>query len=54
MNDNVQPEGFEPEVLVEHIDSFGKGLSEWEINFIADMMDNPPERYVRNAGMMLI
>ena len=32
-------------VLVEHIDSFGEGLSEWEINFIADMMDNPPETY---------
>ena len=36
---------FDPKILVEHIDSFGKGLSEWEINFIADMMDNPPESY---------
>lgn len=36
---------FDPEVLVEHIDSFGKGLSEWEVNFIANLMDNPPEIY---------
>lgn len=36
---------FDPEVLVEHIDSFGKGLSKWEINFIADLMDNPPDEY---------
>ena len=36
---------FNPKVLVEHIDSFGKGLSEWEINFIADMIDNPPKVY---------
>ena len=36
---------FEPQVLVEHIDSFGKRLSEWEIKFIADMIDNPPEEY---------
>ena len=33
---------FDPKVLVEHIDAFGHGLSEWEINFIADMLDNPP------------
>lgn len=37
--------GFEPEVLVKHIDSFGKNLSEWEVNFIADMLDNPPKEY---------
>ena len=36
---------FDPKVLVEHIDSFGKGLTEWEINFIADMMDNPPQEF---------
>ncbi|KKN08802.1 hypothetical protein LCGC14_1053040 [marine sediment metagenome] len=36
---------FEPQVLVEHIDNFGKGLSEWEITFVADMMDNPPIVY---------
>ena len=38
-------EQFDPKLLVEHIDIFGKGLSEWEINFIADLMDNPPEKY---------
>jgi hypothetical protein len=38
-------EKFDPKVLVEHIDSFGHGLSEWEVNFIADMMDNPPDVY---------
>ena len=36
---------FDPKILVEHIDSFGKGLSEWEINFIANLMENPPEKY---------
>lgn len=37
--------GFEPQVLVEHIDSFGKNLSEWEIKFIANLIDNPPRNY---------
>ena len=36
---------FDAEVLVEHIDSFGKGLTDWEIKFIADMIDNPPDEY---------
>ena len=36
---------FSPKVLVEHIDSFGKGLNEWEVKFIADLIDNPPETY---------
>lgn len=35
----------DPDVLVEHIDSFGKGLSEWEINFIANLIDSPPNNY---------
>ncbi len=34
-----------PQELVEHIDSFGKRLSQWEKNFIADMIDNPPENF---------
>lgn len=38
-------EEFDPKVLVEHIDSFGKNLSDWEIKFIANLIDNPPERY---------
>ncbi len=41
----MSAEDFEPEVLVKHIDSFGKGLSDWEIKFIANMIDNPPEKY---------
>ena len=36
---------FESRVLVEHIDTFGKGLNEWEINFIANLIDNPPKIY---------
>ena len=32
---------FEPQLLVEHIDEFGKKLSDWEIKFIADLIDNP-------------
>ena len=35
----------DPKVLVEHIDSFGKGLSEWEIGFIGNLIDNPPDEY---------
>ena len=38
-------EEFDPKVLVEHIDSFGHSLSDWEIKFIADLIDNPPEIY---------
>jgi len=33
---------FDPAVLVEHIDSFGKHLTEWEIKFIANLMDSHP------------
>jgi hypothetical protein len=36
---------FDPKILVKHIDSFGNGLSEWEVNFIADMLDHPPKTY---------
>lgn len=36
---------FDPKVLVEHIDSFGKHLNEWEISFIANLLDNPPKVY---------
>lgn len=36
---------FDSAVLVEHIDSFGKHLSEWEIKFIAGLIDNPPKVY---------
>ena len=32
---------FDSKVLVEHIDTFGKNLSEWEINFIAKLIDDP-------------
>lgn len=36
---------FASKTLVEHIDIFGKNLTEWEVNFIADLMDNPPKTY---------
>jgi len=32
---------FDPQVLVEHIDSFGKKLNPWEVKFIADLKDRP-------------
>jgi len=38
-------EEFDPKILVEHIDSFGHNLSEWEKDFIANMLDNPPQEY---------
>ena len=36
---------FGVEELVSHIDSFGKNLSKWEIEFIANLIDCPPEEY---------
>jgi len=39
---------FDLETLVEHIDTFGKGLTEWEVNFIANLLDHPPRRYSAN------
>ena len=35
----------DPQVLVKHIDLFGKNLSPWEINFIGKLIDHPPEEY---------
>lgn len=32
-----------PQLYVKHIDSFGKNLSDWEKNFIANSLDNPPK-----------
>jgi len=32
---------FDPRLLVEHIDTFGKKLTEWEVRFIAGLIDNP-------------
>jgi len=36
---------FDPQVLVEHIDAFGKNLSDWEKARIIEWMDNPPKEY---------
>jgi len=36
---------FDPKVLVEHIDMFGKKLSEWEVKFISNLIDHPPTVY---------
>jgi len=38
---------FDPQVLVKHIDLFGKNLTDWEIKFISGLIDNPPVRYSR-------
>lgn len=42
---NKEDNKFDTQVLVEHIDLFGKKLSQWEIDFIANLIDNPPKRY---------
>ena len=34
-----------PQVYIEHIDSFGKNLTDWEKGFIANMIDSPPVRF---------
>lgn len=36
---------FDPQEIVEHIDSFAQDLSEWEVQFIAGFVDNPPETF---------
>jgi len=41
---------FLPYELIQHIDAFGKGLSEWEVNFIADLVDH--ERFVYTDKMI--
>ncbi len=41
-------------VLVHHIDSFGKNLSKWDIDFIADMIDDPPEEYSKNQKKQIL
>jgi hypothetical protein len=28
--------------LLQRVDRYGKGLTEWEINFVAGLIDNPP------------
>lgn len=44
---------FDPKVLVEHIDEFGKGLNEWEVKFIAGLIDNPPEFYSEKQQVII-
>ena len=34
-----------PKCRLKHIDAFGKGLSDWEIKFVADLIDNPPKEF---------
>jgi len=36
---------FDPKALVEHIDVFGVKLTDWEVGFISNLIDNPPETY---------
>ncbi len=36
---------FDSKVLIDHIDTFGKGLSKWEVDFIANLIDHPPEAF---------
>ena len=32
----------QPGMYVDHIDNYGKSLSDWEKRFIANLMDYPP------------
>ncbi len=52
MNDITEAE-FDPKGLVEHIDTFGKRLCDWEIKFIANLIDNPPRRYTPKMRVIL-
>ena len=41
---------FDWKVHVEHIDEFGKNLTDWEINFISDMMDKIAREAMSNPS----
>ncbi len=28
--------------LLQRVDRYGRGLTEWEVNFVAGLIDNPP------------
>ena len=45
MKKKTMDSDFDPKVLVEHIDMFGKKLSEWEVKFISNLIDHPPTVY---------
>lgn len=32
----------EYERILQRVDRYGKGLTEWEVNFVAGLIDNPP------------
>ena len=40
MTTKMDPEEYKK--LLQRVDQYGKGLSEWEINFVAGLIDNPP------------
>jgi hypothetical protein len=42
-----------PKILVEHIDIFGKGLSQWEVDFICNLIDSPPEKYSEKQSKII-
>jgi len=44
---------FEPKILVEHIDTFGKNLNEWEVKFIAGLIDHPPKTYSKKQIVVI-
>ena len=39
--------------IVEHIDIFGKNLTEWEVDFIAKLVDNPEQRVTPKMEVIL-
>ena len=44
---------FDPVTLIEHIDIFGKGLTDWEVEFIANLIDSPPEYYSKKQILVI-
>lgn len=39
--------------IVDAIDSFAHNLNDWEVNFISDLIDNPPEHYSENRRQVI-
>ncbi len=44
---------FAIEELVLHIDSFGRNLNSWEVDFISSLIDDPPETYTEKQKLVI-
>ena len=45
---------FGVDVIIEHVDTFGKGLTPWEVKFIAGLIDNPPLSRISERQLIVL